>query len=529
MPDLGGRHQLEHRVDHAQAGAQDRDQPDPVRRAPRRPWSRAASGRRAAASGRRRAPRSRAATRARGRPRGTSWARCARRAGCRACGAPPGAARRGGWARSPRVSSLVGIGGRTARRSERHASRPGSRESVACRAILGGDGRHTRVRDRARAPRAAPRAPARPAPRRRRSSSARCATDGRERVHRGDVVEVDAAGRMLHVIGDPDRLVNLRSAVKPFGLVALLRAPGHEAFDLDRRGARAHGVQPLRRGPPRPDAPGDVPAACRSRPRRCAAASRACPLDALTAARLARDGERPSAVRHMCSGQHSVFLLLAKLNGWPLDGYWHAEHPAQRAVPRGGRRAFGVRPDRLVTGVDGCGILTYAFPLREVARAYAFLADPDRAAGADPRSALAPDLADDPRRDARPPGDGRGLARPARHLADEGAPRPDREQGRDGGAARRRDPARAARGDGSGGDRHRAQDRGRRRRDRATWAATVEALRQVGVLDGQALRSLARYHRPPSLDPHGRSAPRRSRSSSSRPSGSSSGEPLTGG
>ena len=42
--------------------------------------------------------------------------------------------------------------------------------------------------------------------------------------------------------------------------------------------------------------------------------------------------------------------------------------------------------------------------------------------------------------------------------------------------------------------------------ERATWAATVEALRQVGVLDGQPLRMLARYHRPPTLDPHGRVA-----------------------
>ena len=50
-----------------------------------------------------------------------------------------------------------------------------------------------------------------------------------EAVHRGDVVEVDAAGRMLHVIGDPDRLVNLRSAVKPFGLLALLRGGGLQA------------------------------------------------------------------------------------------------------------------------------------------------------------------------------------------------------------------------------------------------------------------------------------------------------------
>ena len=40
--------------------------------------------------------------------------------------------------------------------------------------------------------------------------------------------------------------------------------------------------------------------------------------------------------------------------------------------------------------------------------------------------------------------------------------------------------------------------------DRGTWAARVEALRQAGVLEGQALRVLARYHRPPILDPHGR-------------------------
>ena len=40
--------------------------------------------------------------------------------------------------------------------------------------------------------------------------------------------------------------------------------------------------------------------------------------------------------------------------------------------------------------------------------------------------------------------------------------------------------------------------------DRGTWAATVEALRQAGVVDGASLRDLARYHRPAVLDPHGR-------------------------
>ena len=58
------------------------------------------------------------------------------------------------------------------------------------------------------------------------------------------------------------------------------------------------------------------------------------------------------------------------------------------------------------------------------------------------------------------------------------------------GAARLRDPARpAARGATVAGYRARAQDRGRGRPDRATSAAaSVEALAQAGVLDGQALR-----------------------------------------
>ena len=43
-------------------------------------------------------------------------------------------------------------------------------------------------------------------------------------------------------------------------------------------------------------------------------------------------------------------------------------------------------------------------------------------------------------------------------------------------------------------------------KDGGGWGATVEALRQVGVVEGQALRVLARYHRPPYLDPHGRQA-----------------------
>ena len=116
------------------------------------------------------------------------------------------------------------------------------------------------------------------------------------------------------------------------------------------------------------------------------------PLDVLTAARLARDGERPSPVRHMCSGQHTVFILLAKLGGWEPETYWQEEHPAHAAYRETVADVFGVPPTRLVTGIDGCGVLTYAFPLRDIARAYAMLADPGAIPSADPRAPLAKHL-----------------------------------------------------------------------------------------------------------------------------------------
>src|SRR4029077_12221317 len=128
--------------------------------------------------------------------------------------------------------------------------------------------------------------------------------------------------------------------VKPFGVAALLDAGGAQAFSLEPAEiaimASSHSgedlhvrtLQALYRRT------GVSQAAL-------ATGTEGMPLDALTAARLARDGERPSDIRHMCSGQHSVFLLLCRLNSWSTDEYWLDQHPAQVAYREVVARAFG--------------------------------------------------------------------------------------------------------------------------------------------------------------------------------------------
>ncbi len=327
-----------------------------------------------------------------------------------------------------------------------------------------------------------------------------------ESVHRGDIVEVDAAGRMLRVLGDPEHLVYLRSCVKPFGVVALLEAGGLEAFELEPPElaimASSHSGEDLhvrtlqamfRRT-------GISQAAL-------ATGIEGMPLDALTAARLARDGERPGEIRHMCSGQHAVFLLLCRLNNWTTDDYGLDEHPAEAAYREVVARSFGTSVGRLRTGIDGCGVSTYAFPLREIARAYAFLADPASVPSSDPRSSLAGSLT--LVRDAM-------LAFPelvagTRDRIDTSIMKalPGRIVSKGGMEALRGIsilPGPRARGGAAVASGMAIKVEDGDGYDRGTWAASIEALAQAGVLDGQPLRMLARYHRPITQDPHGRPA-----------------------
>jgi L-asparaginase II len=323
-----------------------------------------------------------------------------------------------------------------------------------------------------------------------------------ESVHRGDIVQVDVEGILIRGLGDPDRVANLRSCVKPFGVVALIEAGGIEAFDLEPAElalmASSHSGEDLH------------VRTLQAMYRRSgvsqaliATGSEGMPLDALTAARLARDGEKASPVRHMCSGQHSVFLLLARLKGWDPEAYWLDNHPAQVAYRAVVARTFGTTPAKLRTAIDGCGVATYAFSLREIGRAYALLADPSAVSSGDARSSLAPALS--LVRDAM-------LAHPemvggTRDRLDTSLMKA--AEGRvvsKGGMEALRGlallPGAAPSPAGASGIALKVEDGDGY--ERGTWAATVEVLAQAGVLDGQALRVLARYHRPVDLDPHGR-------------------------
>jgi L-asparaginase II len=92
-----------------------------------------------------------------------------------------------------------------------------------------------------------------------------------------------------------------------------------------------------------------------------------------------QQGRPPQRIFHNCSGKHAGMLALARANGWPLENYRVADHPVQVASRVAHVEATEAEPT--ATAVDGCGVVTFAFPLDRMAHGFArlpHLGDGDR-------------------------------------------------------------------------------------------------------------------------------------------------------
>jgi L-asparaginase II len=176
-----------------------------------------------------------------------------------------------------------------------------------------------------------------------------------EAAHRGDVAVVAGGGRLAASLGEPDRLISLRSSVKPFTAVAVLAAADEAGLALDdemialasasHAGADEH----------------------------IAVAQRMIDTFGLNPAHLVHG--RPQSARggsgellaHMCSGQHLSLLLLAKARGFDPVGYEGFDHPVQRELRTVVGELLSVDLHAAPWGIDGCAIPTSAIPLRAAA------------------------------------------------------------------------------------------------------------------------------------------------------------------
>src|SRR2546422_2153615 len=201
---------------------------------------------------------------------------------------------------------------------------------------------------------------------------------------RGSVVEsshtvhaavVDREGRLVARAGDPDLVTFWRSAAKPFQAVPLVTDGVVERFKISTAElalcCASHSSEPEQVVLVR-----DLLAkiGCSERDLLCGAHP---PLSERVAQDYATRGVRLTAVYSNCSGKHAGMLALARHHGWPTAFYTRLEHPVQRRCLEEVSRWTDVAVPEIKTAVDGCGVVCYGLPLRQMALAYARLAIAD--------------------------------------------------------------------------------------------------------------------------------------------------------
>jgi len=100
------------------------------------------------------------------------------------------------------------------------------------------------------------------------------------------------------------------------------------------------------------------------------------PYDRETACQLMASGKAPSALYNNCSGKHAGMLLLCKHLGFPVPGYTQKDHPLQVLMHKTIADLADLPLGDISLGVDGCGVLVFALPIKKAAYLFARLANP---------------------------------------------------------------------------------------------------------------------------------------------------------
>src|SRR2546422_7576267 len=208
---------------------------------------------------------------------------------------------------------------------------------------------------------------------------------------RGGVVEsspaahvavVDREGRLVARAGDPDLVTIWRSAAKPFQAMPLVADGVVARFKISTAElalcCASHSSEPEQVALVRELL---AKIGCSERDLLCGAHP---PLSERVAQDYATRGVRLTAVYSNCSGKHAGMLALARHHGWPTEFYTRLEHPVQQRLLSEVAEWSGVERSRIGTATDGCGVVCYALPLRNMAGAYARLGSGGRGAGPSP-------------------------------------------------------------------------------------------------------------------------------------------------
>ena len=190
-----------------------------------------------------------------------------------------------------------------------------------------------------------------------------------ESRHTGAVAVFDPDGKAVLVLGDVDRPVFPRSAVKAIQALPLVESGAADAFGFGNKelalACASHSGEPQHVGLA---ARMLAKASLDEHALECGAHW---PSNHEAMLALARRGDKPSALHNNCSGKHSGFLCGCRHMRIAHAGYIEPDHPYQQVIRRTMEEVTGAGHGEGYRGIDGCSIPTYAVPLKSLAIGFA--------------------------------------------------------------------------------------------------------------------------------------------------------------
>ncbi|HLO23131.1 MAG TPA: asparaginase, partial [Methyloceanibacter sp.] len=192
-----------------------------------------------------------------------------------------------------------------------------------------------------------------------------------ESRHSGAIAVADAGGRLLLALGDLERPIYPRSAIKAMQALPLIESGAADAFALNEdelavacashSGDSVH-VEAVR---------GQLAKAGLDESYLACGAH--WPISEDATRELLRTAQRPRAIHNNCSGKHAGMLATAVHLGLDPKGYERPDHQVQIMIAGIISETCGIALDRSRMGIDGCSVPTFPLPLAALAKGFARL------------------------------------------------------------------------------------------------------------------------------------------------------------
>ena len=197
-----------------------------------------------------------------------------------------------------------------------------------------------------------------------------------ESRHYGHVAVCDSSGQLLAWAGEPDTVTYIRSAAKPIQALNVFASGAHEKYgftdeELAIMCSSHFGEEMHQRV---------ILGIMDKLGLTLDSLLCGCPLSINPELRekQLRENVELRQYNSDCSGKHCGFLAACLACGYPTEGYNRPEHPLQRDVLKIVSDVSGVPEDEIAVGVDGFTVPVHALPLRNMAMAYARIANPEK-------------------------------------------------------------------------------------------------------------------------------------------------------